>query len=371
MQHPDEYWQSSEPAYKKVFSDVQDVWLPWEFWDGYHLRSQLYPMYLSIPMYILRYLGLDTNLLIRKSPYLMQIVLVIIADYFFWKTLKRILVRDAARLSFLLYFVNKCQTIYMIRTLTNSIEAIFTIICFYIYLDQKDTFTMKTVLLTTFLTVSMMIRTTSPTSWIALLGYKVLFEGSLKPFLIAGVFVFLPVVLVCIAIDTYMYGAKEWVVTGYNFYLINIEKGLSATFGLNDFWYYWRIILPINLLFLTPLVLFGLLRHCKAQKERGQVPYLFVFALFYIFFFSCIGHKEERFLLPVFCYMLMFGGEYAHHAMQKSGRCWAKFCAWLCKFSIITELALLHNWDTFYRHNYESRVDLANMEPRPHSVFMC
>ena len=31
MVHPDEYWQATEPAYKSVYSDVQDVRLPWEW----------------------------------------------------------------------------------------------------------------------------------------------------------------------------------------------------------------------------------------------------------------------------------------------------------------------------------------------------
>ena len=45
--HPDEYWQSIEPAYNMVYGGVH---LPWE-WDAkYKLRSTLYPAYLAVPL---------------------------------------------------------------------------------------------------------------------------------------------------------------------------------------------------------------------------------------------------------------------------------------------------------------------------------
>ena len=47
-----------------------------------------------------------------------------------------------------------------------------------------------------------MMRNTSPIGWIPLLAIKVLFEGSLLPFLVAGVFVALPVIGLTIVVDT-------------------------------------------------------------------------------------------------------------------------------------------------------------------------
>jgi len=98
------------------------VWLPWEWSDEFRLRSTIYPMYLSLPMHLVRFLGIDTNMVLRTAPYMAHLPLVLLTDYFFWKTMTKILHRDAAKLSFFLYFFNKAQTMYMIRTLTNSIE---------------------------------------------------------------------------------------------------------------------------------------------------------------------------------------------------------------------------------------------------------
>jgi len=183
-------------------------------------------------------------------------------------------------------------------------------VAFYYYLDQKDKFNKNTAIMTALISFSFMIRTTSPTGWIPLLAYKVLKEGSFVPFLTAGFLVALPVCCLCVLVDTYMYGADEWVITGYNFYRVNLAMGLSNTFGMDDFWYYWRVIMPVAIEIICPYTYLGILFHYKAQSERGQVPYLMYFTLFYIFFFSAVGHKEERFLLPVWSYLLMFTGEF-------------------------------------------------------------
>jgi phosphatidylinositol glycan class B len=80
--HPDEYWQSIEPAYNMVYGGVH---LPWEWDVNYKLRSTFYPALLAIPLYILKTLGLDTAFAVRICPLLTHIVLVIISDRYLWK----------------------------------------------------------------------------------------------------------------------------------------------------------------------------------------------------------------------------------------------------------------------------------------------
>ena len=120
---------------------------------------------------------------------------------------------------------------HLIRTLTNTIEQMFTCVAFYFYLDQKDKITLNTVILTALITVSFMIRNTSPVGWLILLAYKVLREGSFIPFLICGLIVALPLIVLLIWVDTVFYGADEWVLTSYNFLEMNILHGLSKYFG--------------------------------------------------------------------------------------------------------------------------------------------
>ena len=90
-------------------------------------------------------------------------------------------------------------------------------------------------MLTSTITLSFMMRNTSPIGWIPLLAIKVLYEGALLPFLIAGIFVALPVIGITIAVDTqYFLGTidfQNWVLTSYNFLRRNILEGLSEYFG--------------------------------------------------------------------------------------------------------------------------------------------
>ena len=65
--HPDEYWQSMEIAYKMVYQDQVDAIVTWEWLPEYGLRNTIYPFYLSIPLRILRFTNMDSNMLVVNS----------------------------------------------------------------------------------------------------------------------------------------------------------------------------------------------------------------------------------------------------------------------------------------------------------------
>lgn len=220
-------------------------------------------MYLSIPLQIVKSLGIDSNLMVRTVPYLAHVPFVILCDYFFWRTLQKTVNRDCARLTFFLYFFNRHMTMYMIRTCTNAIETTGNVVAYYFFLEQKNKFTLSTVIMTAVISLTFMIRTTAPVGWIPLLAYKILFEGSLLPFLISGVTVALPACFLCVAIDTFYYESDSWVVTGYNFFDVNIKLGISKTFGTDDFFYYIRVVIPYSMSILVPAVYIGLVQHYK------------------------------------------------------------------------------------------------------------
>ena len=87
--NPDEYWQSIEVAYKWVYGG--DVNLPWEWSDQWQLRNTLYPFYLSLPLRLVKYVGIDTNFVVRITPYLAHCPFVILNDIFTWKVAKRVI----------------------------------------------------------------------------------------------------------------------------------------------------------------------------------------------------------------------------------------------------------------------------------------
>ena len=70
---------------------------------------------------------------------------------------------------------------------------------------------MNTIILTATISLSFMMRNTSPIGWIPLLAIKVLFEGALLPFIIAGIFVAVPIIGFTVYIDTLYYlGVVDW-----------------------------------------------------------------------------------------------------------------------------------------------------------------
>ena len=84
MAHPDEYWQVTQVAYSLVYSDT-NVDLPWEFHPDFRLRNLIYPIIHTIPLYILKFAGLDTNMMVRVCPYLFHTIFVLISDFYLWK----------------------------------------------------------------------------------------------------------------------------------------------------------------------------------------------------------------------------------------------------------------------------------------------
>jgi hypothetical protein len=87
---------------------------------------------------------------------------------------------------------------------------------------------------------------------------------------------------------------------------------------------------------------------------------------FYIFFFGLIAHKEARFLLPVWPFVMLAVGELWTSCMKRYTRL---FAFWL-KVYVITEIITLAVMETQFRGHYKVRAELARIEPPIHSVFL-
>ena len=158
------------------------VKLSWEWDEEYRLRNTFYPAILAVPLWLLKVTGLDSKWAVLLQPYLTHAVLVILGDLFIWKAGKRYVGKDATRVTLLLLLFCRVQTEYIVKCFTNAVEQILSVIAFYFFLDQKNSFTKKTIILTATISLSFMMRNTSPIGWIPLLALKVLFDGSLDNF---------------------------------------------------------------------------------------------------------------------------------------------------------------------------------------------
>lgn len=121
---------------------------------------------------------------------------------------------------------------------------------------MKNKFDKNVVILTAGLTVSFMIRNTSPIGWPPLLLYKIIYDGSFTPFVLAGFLVFLPVIGLFVLMDSYYYGIESFpVVTSYNFVKANLAEGLSKYFGVEPTYHYIIDVFPCIFTLLYPCLL--------------------------------------------------------------------------------------------------------------------
>jgi len=142
------------------------------------------------------------------------------SDRFFWSVGLRIIGKNASRIALIFYLFNRVYNEILIRCFSNSFESIANIVAFYYYLDVKDKFDLNTMKMTALISLSFMIRNTSPVGWIPLLLIKIIYEKSFINFLKAGIFVAIPVIILTILADSLYFG--EITITSYNFLKANL-----------------------------------------------------------------------------------------------------------------------------------------------------
>ena len=188
-----------------------------------------------------------------------------------------------------------------------------------------------------------MMRNTSPVGWIPLLAIKVLYEGALVPFLIAGIFVALPVIALTVMTDTlYFTGTIEQdniVFTAWNFFIRNLKEGLSEYFGASQKIYYIGDSIPEGFWLLYPALCIGCFYHIYKRRSNNESPYLSYAIIFYLIVFSWIPHKEPRFMLPIYSFGVLVGGELTEVVFRKSNadlrRLWSfMFLAYIARSAV-------------------------------------
>ncbi|CDW78313.1 UNKNOWN [Stylonychia lemnae] len=358
--HPDEYWQAIEVAYNYVYGGVQ---LSWEWQPTYRMRNTLYPFYLIIPLQILKTLGLDYGIAVRCCPYIAHCILVIISDWYLWKVGIKIFGKNTARITLIFYLFNRVYNEILIRCFGNSIESIANIIAFNYYLNQKDKFDGNTMKMTALISISFMIRNTSPVGWIPLLLLKILYEKSLLPFIKAGFVIAIPVILFSILLDSIYFG--EFTVTSYNFLRANILEGLSKYFGTDEFHMYIIAFIPFYFTSAVPAFYVGLVSYTRDYRSKRLIPYLFYMIVFYVLIFSMIPHKEYRFMQPIipFCFLII--GYFYNGCMKKYG----KIVRIMIYLYIIEQALVSYIITKFHFSQWKVMKYLADEALAPHSIY--
>jgi hypothetical protein len=224
MLHPDENWQSLEVAYDLVYgkrgslSNQVEPILSWEFNNKYSLRNHLYPFWLSLPVFIFKWIGLDTNFLVVNSMYAMHCVLWTFGDYFFYHLVKSLTGKRCAILATVISFSNEDVFRFVSRVNANGVEGSLVIAAMYYYLKIKpQVFDVNLSKMTAFITLCFIARSSSLVPWLPLALLKIVEDYNfLMPIVVAGIFVTIPMCIASVLIDSYFYGVLT--VPQFNFF---------------------------------------------------------------------------------------------------------------------------------------------------------
>jgi hypothetical protein len=120
--------------------------------------------------------------------------------------------------------------------------------------------------MTALITISFMMRNTSPVGWIPLLILKIVQNNSFCAFLISGFVVALPIIAACIALDSFYFG--ELTITSLNFLKANLYEGLSKYFGTDPFFFYIFVFMPLWFTVAYPGVLYSFYAYFKDSRAK-------------------------------------------------------------------------------------------------------
>ena len=196
----------------------------------YTLRSVLYPLYLSIPVQILRTLGLDYNCLVMNSMFFMNALIIALGDYYLYLLSKKFAGRQAAMISLVYMLFNYRMNYIFLKTLTNGVEAVFCMMGFYYYTSIKAKFDKNMALMTFAITLSFLVRSSSLIGWIPLVMIQIFRSWDwFIAVLQAGLFVTLPMCFVSVLVDSIFYG--HLACPQYQFVYINVIEDITRFFG--------------------------------------------------------------------------------------------------------------------------------------------
>ncbi len=333
--NPDEFWQGPEVAHNMVFGYGH---LSWEWKNNAKLRGATHPLLLfGVPYKILQMLGIDSPFLVAFIPRIIQGIIAGIGDaYIYLYALKIFNNPDIAYLALFCSIFSWFHFYCLIRTFSNSIETVLTIVSLYYWppisstseknggggrimksmdgiagddgnSSNNNTYRVWGIF---WCGACVTMRPTSAVLW-TYVGICELYRLSTWKTRFRMVFYeLIPAImfwlLTSLLIDRWFYG--EWTVILLNFFDFNFVKGLDKLYGTHPFHWYFTEGFTANVAFFLPIYFYSIyhvyvLQSTKKNKKNSlkiiDMKYLYSLTLFTMLVFSIGGHKEFRFILPL------------------------------------------------------------------------
>jgi len=290
--HFDEHFQIMEFAGLKLGLNQESA-MPWEY--AFQIRPTLQPAMVVIFQRITSYLGLS-------DPFVITFLLRLVSAAFSFYILQLIYraFKDSVKepelqkwyliLTYTLWF-----TFYIgVRFSSENWSALWFLLGFALYFLNKDRDTLHFFLIGIYFGLAFLFRFQAAFMilgfgfWLLLIA-KEKFKDLLTLF--AG---FVLVFLIGALIDRWFY--DEWTVSSWNYFAQNIIEDKVSGFGIRPwYWYFTKVfesaVPPLSLLILLSYFAIVILRP-KSPLVWVSLPFLLIHIL--------IGHKELRFLFPLY-----------------------------------------------------------------------
>ncbi|KAL1916428.1 uncharacterized protein VTP21DRAFT_5619 [Calcarisporiella thermophila] len=303
---PDEYWQSLEVAHWVVFGYG---YLTWEWREK--IRSFAHPLLFAGVYKLLDVLRLDQTKLLFLGPKILQGILAGIGEYATYRLADILFGRNAARWTLFSSVISWFNFYHLVRTLSNSMEAIFTALAlFYWPWSSESGLRMHRFRMALFwAAISCMLRPTNALVW-GFLGLELLHRHrhhTMAILLNVSIIMFFALAML-VGIDYLFYG--EILFTPYHFLEVNVFRSISIFYGVHSWHWYVTQGVPVLCLTLLFPALHGIRLACSAPHPRSTSAAKLMVALvgFTVVLYSVLPHKEFRFVHPLLPPLLAFAG---------------------------------------------------------------
>lgn len=279
---PDEHYQILEFLGTKLYGTPTSS-LPWEF------NAQIRPWFQIFSYYsILKLIPLRDPFIVATFLRLITSLFSFISLIFLTKTVFAYFNESQKKhwliLSSLFWFMPLLHA----RTSAENVSASFFFIGLYFFLQTNRNFLSGFLLGLSFISKFQMGLMIAP-----LFLWGLYNKYSLKK-LSLTLFAILMATSLGVLID--YWGYQTWVFVPWNYFKINLLQGKAAEFGVYPWYFYFEEILKKGI---GPLGLILLLATLKGWKDQISNPITWA-SIFYFLIHLLIGHKELRFLTPLF-----------------------------------------------------------------------
>ncbi|EGV65301.1 glycosylphosphatidylinositol anchor biosynthesis [Yamadazyma tenuis] len=303
---PDEFFQCLEPAHRLVFGYG---YLTWEWQQG--LRSSIHPL-IYAGAYKLVSLVTDNTVFVVSAPKVMGAILAATAEAHLYVFAKRYTNNEQmAKITVILSILNPFNWYVITRSFSNTLEMVLTTIGLAYWPWRSSDY--RTMFVPCgFAFVSCIIRPTNSIIWLVLGVYFVAIVSLQSNFkLVAGLAVELSVIFgVSTLLDRLFYGFYTFVL--YNFVEFNVIRNLSVFYGSSPWHFHIFQSIPIILTTYLPFFVHAVWKFKLYRDILGLV------CMSTLLLFSCIGHKEFRFIYPLMPIFLLYSAYSVRQVYLKS-----------------------------------------------------